>query len=312
MVMLTGLARVARDAGITVREVAGWKTRTAHRGGLTEVRGILWHHTATAAKAVKERNNPTLKYMTDGLGYPLANYGLAWDGSLDVIAAGTGAHAGAGSYSGIPTDDGNRYLIGVEVEGTTGLEWSDAQLETAAILGAAFDEEYGKELLNIGHYEWAPRRKVDPTGIPGNMSALRAAIKRGSWNGSGATPVPSKPSTGTASSGSSSSSSKAWPHAQLAVTSAHTTASHRAWVAMLAGVGFKDSRLTLAIQKWLQWNGYYRGYNLDGQFGPATVRALQAFLKSKGFYEGVLDGSRGPLTIQAEIRYINSQARHYK
>lgn len=193
MVMLTGLARVARDAGLTVREVPGWKTRTAHRGGMSDVRGILYHHTATSAAAVKSRNNPTVQYMTNGLGYPLANYGLAWDGSLDVIAAGTGAHAGKGNYAGIPKDRGNQHLIGIEVEGTIGLEWSPAQLETAARLGAALDAEWGG-LIHIAHYEWAPGRKTDPTGIPGNMNALRNAIKRGSW---GATIIPAAPATST-------------------------------------------------------------------------------------------------------------------
>lgn len=186
---LTGLARVARAAGITVREVPGWKSRTAHRGGMNKVHGVIWHHTATSANAVKSRNNPTLNYMVDGLGYPLANYGLAWDGSLDVIAAGTGAHAGVGSYRGIPNNDGNRHLIGVEVEGTIGLTWSDAQLETAARLGAQLDKDFGTSLLHIAHYEWAPGRKTDPTGIPGRMPALRAAIKRGHW----AAPAPAKP-----------------------------------------------------------------------------------------------------------------------
>ena len=197
---LTGLARVARDAGITVREVPGWKTRTAHRGGMNKVHGVIWHHTATAASAVKSRNNPTLNYMVNGLGYPLANYGLAWDGSLDVIAAGTGAHAGVGSYRGIPNNDGNRHLIGVEVEGTIGLTWSDAQLETAARLGAQLDKDFGTSLLHIAHYEWAPGRKTDPTGIPGRMPALRAAIKRGYWKQdatSRPSPVIPKPDTPT-------------------------------------------------------------------------------------------------------------------
>jgi hypothetical protein len=197
---LTGLARVARDAGITVREVPGWQTRTAHRGGMARVHGVIWHHTATPAASVIARNNPTTQYMTTGLGYPLANYGLAWDGSLDVIAAGTGAHAGKGSYRGVPNNDGNRHMIGVEVEGTIGLRWSDAQLETAARLGAQLNRDFGADLLHIGHYEWAPGRKTDPTGIPGMMPALRSAIHRGYWaapttisHASHTTPTPTTP-----------------------------------------------------------------------------------------------------------------------
>lgn len=182
---LTGLARVAREAGLKVHEYPGWKNRTAHRGGMTKVVGVIWHHTATPANLVTTKNNPTRDYMVSGLGYPLANYGLGWDGSLDVLAAGTGAHAGKGKYPGVPNNDGNRHMIGVEVEGTIGLTWSAAQLEAAARLGAQLNREFGTQLLHIGHYEWAPGRKTDPTGIPGHMPALRAAIKRGYW----ATPV---------------------------------------------------------------------------------------------------------------------------
>ena len=321
MVMFTGLARVARDAGLTVRETSGWKTRTAHRAGMTAARGILWHHTATAASAVKSRNNPTLNYMINGLGYPLANYGLAWDGSIDVIAAGTGAHAGKGSYNRIPKDQGNYYLIGVEVEGTTGLTWSDAQLESASRLGKALHDEFKDDnFLQIGHNEYAPGRKVDPTGIPGGMNALRAAIKRGYWKNKNWKPG-GKVSTGTASSGTSkpkpkkaskpsTSSGKTWPDVALPVTSKHTTASHNAWVYLMRhAVNRTDRNLTINIQRWLRDLGYYKG-TVDGQFGPRTVRALQRFLQYKGLYKGVVDGDRGPMTIRAEIAYLNDQRQY--
>lgn len=103
-----------------------------------------------------------------------------------------------------------------------------------------------------------------------------------------------------------------WPHKHLPSTNSHTRASHNAWVRMLAGVGFTDKRLTLAIQKWLQWNGYYRGYDVDGKFQYWTTYELQRFLKDRGFYKGKLDGKRESMTIKAEIAYINSQAKHYR
>jgi hypothetical protein len=391
MVFYTGLDRVARDAGLEVREVSGWESRTMGiaPNGMSEARGVLWHHTATSASAVKSRNNPTLNYMVNGLGYPLCNYALAWDGSIDVVAAGAAAHAGKGNYSGIPRDKGNYYLIGIEVEGTTGLTWSDAQLEAAARLGHALTEEWGDSFLQIGHMEYAPNRKVDPTGIPGGMSALRSAIKRGYWEDKNWKPG-GKVSTGSASSGSSSSSSGSrsqlqrdvvtdnaeikdgkgtsaktvgtpskgytlnvvegqgswtkvrwnygtrdnpdnrdayiatrhldkpaeWPHAEVPVTAKHTSASHNAYVKMLDGVGFEDDpNLTTAIQKWLQWNGYYKssdGFIVDGKWGAYTTQELQKFLKAKDFYTGVIDGDRGPMTVGAEIKYINSQAKYYR
>lgn len=309
MVMLTGLDRVIAGADLPYTKQSGADTRTAHRGGLREVKGVIWHTTETADSAFRSgRTAPTLAYVTRQTSY---NILIGRDGHVYIIASGTAAHAGRGSGHGFTRDDANRESIGVSFDANSSNHpVTAAQLDAGARLGAALDQEWKGNLRHVMHGEWAPGRRSDPTQVPGGWAALRAAIKRGSWGDTDNTTAPSKPSTSTASSGSSAS--KVWPHAQLAVTSRHTTASHRAWVAMLAGVGFKDKRLTLAIQKWLQWNGYYKGYRLDGQFGPATARALQQFLKAKGFYKGVIDGDRGPLTIQAEIRYINSQAKHYR
>ena len=320
MVFYTGLARLARDAGLVVREVNNWKSRTlgTRPKGMAGARGCLWHHTATSASAVKSRNNPTLNYMVNGLGYPLANFGLAWDGSIDVIAAGAAAHAGKGRYgSRIPQDRGNDYLFGVEVEGTTGLAWSDAQLESAARLGHAMNKEWGSSFLQIGHLEYAPTRKVDPSGIPGGMPALRKAIARGYWKNKNWKPG-GKVSTGTATSKPkpkaskpSKSSGKTWPHVALPVTSKHTTASHNAWVYLMRhAVNRTDRNLTINIQRWLRDLGYYKG-TVDGLFGPRTVRALQRFLQYKGLYKGVIDGQRGPMTIRAEIAYLNDQRQYF-
>lgn len=312
MTMFTALDRPLHKAGITYREVSGWKSRTAHRGGMHEARGVLWHHTATSASAVKSRNNPTLGYMVSGLGYPLCNYALAWDGSVDIVAAGTGAHAGKGAYRGIPRDQGNRYLIGIEVEGTTGLTWSDEQLETAAKLGAALDDEWGG-LDHIGHYEYT-NRKIDPSGIPGSMDALRQAIKRGSWSTSGSTtikPAESKPESEP--SKPSKSSGKEWPHVDVPVTDEHTTESHNAYIELFRGIDIRNAKLGMSIQKWLRGLGYYPSpYHLDGIVGPVTVKGLQQFLQSKGLYKGYnVDGNRGPATVRAEIQYLNSQRKYY-
>ena len=323
MVFYTGLARLARDAGLVVREVNGWKTRTlgTRPNGMAGARGCLWHHTATSASAVKARNNPTLNYMVNGLGYPLANYGLAWDGSIDVIAAGAAAHAGKGRYgSRIPQDRGNDYLLGVEVEGTVGLTWSDAQLESAARLGHAMNKEWGSSFLQIGHLEYAPTRKVDPSGIPGGMPALRKAIARGYWKNKNWKPG-GKVTTGSSNSKPkpaakpkpkpSASKGKGYPHTALPVTNAHTTASHNAWVYLMRhAVNRTDRNLTINIQRWLRDLGYYRG-TVDGMFGPVTVRAVQTFLRTKGLYSGVVDGVRGPMTIRAEIAYLNQQRQYF-
>ena len=129
-------------------------------------------------------------------------------------------------------------------------------------------------------------------------------------------PAPAKPSK-------SGSSGKSWPDVALPRTGSHTGASHRAWVALLAGnigpdkKGYKHSNLTVNFQRWLRDLGYYKG-RVDGKFGGWTVEALQLFLRDKGFYKGLIDGrrtsysrSRGSMMIRAEIDYLNSQRKYY-
>ena len=335
MVFYTGLARLARDAGLVVREVNGWKTRTlgTRPKGMTGARGCLWHHTATSASAVKSRNNPTLNYMVNGLGYPLANFGLAWDGSIDVIAAGAAAHAGKGRYgSRIPQNQGNDYLLGVEVEGTVGLTWSDAQLESAARLGHAMNKEWGSSFLQIGHLEYAPTRKVDPSGIPGGMPALRKAIARGYWKNknwkpggkvttgsSNSKPKPAakpkpKPSSGGGKVGGE------WPANPLLVDGKFWLVTKRAYQRLLAPKNVGDYRGTIdgvigprtvrSEQRWLASLGRYKG-PIDGDRGQRTIRALQRFLAAKGLYKRNVDGSHGAYTTKALQQYLNDQRKHY-
>ena len=335
MVFYTGLARLARDAGLVVREVNGWKSRTlgTRPKGMAGARGCLWHHTATSASAVKSRNNPTLNYMVNGLGYPLANFGLAWDGSIDVIAAGAAAHAGKGRYgSRIPKDQGNDFLFGVEVEGTVGLTWSDAQLESAARLGHAMNKEWGSSFLQIGHLEYAPTRKVDPSGIPGGMPALRKAIARGYWKnknwkpggkvstGSSTTKPAAKPKPNPSKPAAKKKYGE-WPTYALLVDGKYQSLTKRAYQRLLApkNVGNYQGRIdadmgpltTKAEQTWLKNLGFYRGL-IDGQRGPVTIKALQRFLRSKRFYSGLIDGKFQVLSIKGLQQYLNSQRKFYK
>lgn len=117
--------------------------------------------------------------------------------------------------------------------------------------------------------------------------------------------------------GATASKPKVWPQVNVPVTNKHTRASHNAWVRMLAGIkgqNFTSSNLTRNIQNWLQWNGYYKksdGFIVDGKWGKYTTRELQRFLKAKGFYKATPDFTRGPVTVRAEINYINSQRKHF-
>jgi hypothetical protein len=182
---LTWLPAVLEDAGLKVAEVPGWRTRG--RAEMGTVRGVICHHTATAAGG----NMPTLQVLIDGrpdLAGPLCQLGLGRDGTYYVVAAGRANHAGAGTWEGIST--GNSSFIGIEAEhdGDPKTPWPDVQMDAyrrgvAAILkhiGAASN-------MCCGHKEYAPLRKTDPTfDMPEFRSAVTAFMQ-------GKTPPPPIP-----------------------------------------------------------------------------------------------------------------------
>lgn len=239
--------------------------------------------------------------------------------------AGTSAHyvVEAGQVACIvsPTDIAwhagnftmNKRSIGIECNP----RMSAGDLSTVVELVAELRRVYGVgEAGIIGH------QNVIATQCPGRYMSQLGAIRSRST-----AVMRGKPQGGVASADAAKATDKAqtrqektekkaarrkpWPAADLPVTKTHTTASHNAWVKLMAAVGYKDRRLGTALQKWLRKLGYYRGI-VDGQFGPMSVRALQSFLRAKGLYRGIVDGSRGPMTVQSEIRYLNSQRKYIK
>lgn len=137
-----------------------------------------------------------------------------------------------------------------------------------------------------------------------------AAAKKGNWALAGNI-TPTSPPKSVKPVG------KQWPYVRLASNSKHTTLSHNAWVAAMAGLGFKDRKLGTALQRWLSnekniiGKSYYTRA-IDGDFTTESVKALQRFLKDKKLYKGKIDGDRKGMTVAAEIAYLNSQAKFYK
>lgn len=176
MAMLTWMADVLRGAGLPVREIAGWKTRG--HGALADPAplGVLAHHTAGPATGNYPSENVVVNGRT-GLPGPLANLGLARDGTWIVVAAGQAWHAGRGSISWCPTDQGNSHLIGVEAESVgTRDDWT-AQQRTNYPRGVAALLRHLRLPAEraIGHKEWAPGRKIDPAFW--DMNAFRGAVR---------------------------------------------------------------------------------------------------------------------------------------
>lgn len=168
------------------------------------------------------------------------------------------------------------------------------------------------ELVRQSYVAGKPRHVTahDVAAFTGGSSEHAGDPKKATFLKGGSAPAPTPKPT-------KPSSKKKWPSVALPITKKHTKASHAAWVKLMADVGFKDKSLTSAIQRWLKSLGFYHG-NIDTHFGPLTIDALQRFLASKGIYKGLFDAyqvpysqSRGPMMVESEIRYLNSQRKYY-
>lgn len=173
---LAWLADVLRAAGLPVREIPGWQTR-GHGSFAGSPLGVLCHHTAGPASG----NYPSEQVVVNGrtgLPGPLANLGLARDGTWIVVAAGVAWHAGTGALPWCPPNQGNTHLIGVEAESVgTRDDWTPQQ-RTNYPRGVAALLAYlrlGPDRA-VGHKEWAPGRKIDPAFW--DMNAFRADVAR--------------------------------------------------------------------------------------------------------------------------------------
>ena len=164
---LTNLADVLRSAGLHVVEVDGWQTRWRGAGDYRPGRPthVMVHHTASNTTAANDVHYMT--YTSDIA--PIANLYVARDGAVWVMAGGPTNTNGKGHDSwggGVPDNSMNSYAIGVEI-GNNGVgehypqAQQDAVMATARALVAAYSIPMGHVR---GHFEWAPARKIDPSG----------------------------------------------------------------------------------------------------------------------------------------------------
>lgn len=186
--MLVELADILRGRGLPVWEIPGWQQRG--HGAMGDVYGVLCHHTAGPATG----NYPSESVVVNGrpgLGGPLANLGLARDGTWIVVAAGQAWHAGTGVVPWCPANTGNTHLLGVEAESCgTRDDWTPAQRANYPRGVAALLGYYGLSPARaIGHKEWAPGRKVDPAFW--DMNQFRADAAR--WMTPPPAPTPAAP-----------------------------------------------------------------------------------------------------------------------
>jgi hypothetical protein len=174
--MLTGLARIARQTGYPVVEVKGWETR-GRPGGMGKVETITCHHTANGGA---RGDYPSLRVVRDGrpgLPGPLAQYGLGVSGTIYVIAAGLCNHAGVSLRDAFT----KHHAIGIEaeavgVDGTPG-DWPPAQMDSYVRLCRALADEFERPTSSVlGHKETcSPKgRKRDPNF---DMTTFRTRVR---------------------------------------------------------------------------------------------------------------------------------------
>lgn len=176
---LTWLPEVLKLAGLKVCEIPGWRDRG--RGDVGRIFGVICHHTGT----VSRENMPTLETLIRGrsdLPGPLAQLGLARDGTYIVIAAGRANHAGRGIFKDVR--NGNSNFIGIEAEnsGRATDPWPKEQMEAYHHGVAAILRRIGRDnSFCCGHKEYAlpSGRKPDPSFDMNTFRSSVAAILSG-------------------------------------------------------------------------------------------------------------------------------------
>lgn len=162
------------EDGLRVVETNGWETR-----GYDELTnplvGAMFHHTATPIGVDDDAPLHTIIYGRSDLPGPIANVMVGRDGTAYVVASGKANHAGLGGpWRGVPLNDGNRHIFGLEVVNNgVGEEWTDTVLDAVDRVFAAVLRHIEKdESWVLGHKEWTTR-KIDPSL---NMDAYRVRL----------------------------------------------------------------------------------------------------------------------------------------
>lgn len=169
--MMLWLAPVLRAAGLDVFETEGWATKGKD---VMNPKVLVAHHTATGPNWSDLALDRLLRVGRTDLPGPLCHIHLTRTGQCRLIAAGMANHAGKGSWKGYT---GNAIAVGIEAANDgLGEYWPQAQITAYDRASAAILKHIGRDSTYLaGHREWAPFRKVDPTGIA--MPAMRTKVQ---------------------------------------------------------------------------------------------------------------------------------------
>lgn len=183
---LLWLPDVLRAAGLTVREVPGWQTRSGAEdpdASTYRPQGLMAHETRAVRIASDADELRILIDGRPGLSGPIAPTYVGRDGTWHVVAAGLCHHVRtgwAGPFEGL----GNPRLFGVEAAHTVAVDGSGRRLETWAQKPAQY-ASYVRGVAAIlrhtgwpppgGHKEHQPGDKSDPEF---DMARFRADVAR--------------------------------------------------------------------------------------------------------------------------------------
>lgn len=170
-------------AGVPHKFVSGWQTR----GSLDFMPvGVTWHATAGSATSSAEGEVNVLLHGSATAPPPIAQFMIARDGVVWVIASGRCNHNKVG-WAGPNKGLGNSNLFGIEMQNDNrGQAWPTAQLVSARVFTAALFRLMQQDPLKrlAGHYEHQPYEgrppgetstKSDPYGV--NMRAEREKVR---------------------------------------------------------------------------------------------------------------------------------------
>lgn len=147
---------------------------------------------------------------------------------------------------------------------------------------------------------WQPYRGSNPHISHVHVSIAHTATAENdtkAWFGGGA---PSKPAISTAAKKPSTPAVKPSQTSTSEWPGAALVVDGKFW--LVTKRGYQRLLAPAAV-------GNYRGI-IDGDIGPLTVQAEQRWLAGLGYYKGRIDGQRGPLTIRALQNFLKAK-RHY-
>lgn len=156
MARLLWLPDVLRSAGLTVHEVAGWRTRG--NDSLGTIRGITIHATAGSRTSTDAGE---IRVLTNGSATapaPIAQLYLSRTGHWHVVASGLCYHNKVG-WAGPNRGLGNANLLGIEAQhsNTTAEPWTDVQYRSYVRGVAALVRKLGVPVSRVaGHKEHQP------------------------------------------------------------------------------------------------------------------------------------------------------------